>query len=208
MEAIIADIQVALIADHDVRTSNSKATIYVSNQWDYSHHYAWDRLKGRINAKYFDRNNDGDDDNRDNVICTTERFDNVTPEDWQRLLDLVPPETNRDLVWVDMVGRRGRQEDRKRNRETPHNIPVGTLVEVIHNPEYPSVADGIRLHVIHRGRDCDETPLYWLGVAGDSRNEEGYMIRGFGGFPEHNLKVIAPPTAEILKAIEGEARYA
>ncbi len=200
MEKIVADIEVALIANHDVRTSNSKSTIYVSNEWDYSHHYAWDRLRSRVNAKYFDR----DGSKVEDIVCTTERFEDVTTEDWEKLLARVPPEPNKELVWVDMAGRRGRQEDRKRNRETMHNIPVGTLVEIIHDPEYASVVDGIRLHVVHQGRDCDETPLYWLGVAGDSRDEEGYMDRGFGGYPEHSLKVIAPPTEEILEVINKE----
>jgi hypothetical protein len=201
MNEIIADIQVALIAGHDVRTSNSKATIYVSNEWEYSHHYAWDRLKRRVNAKYFKSASGGA---LHDIKASTERFENVTEEDWQELLKLVPPEPNNDLVWVDMAGRRGREEDRKRNRETPHNIPVGALVEILPDPEYVSVVNGIRLHVVHQGRDCDETPLYWLGVAGDSRNEEGYMVRGFGGYPEHSLRMIVPPTEEILKAIEKE----
>lgn len=46
---------------------------------------------------------------------------------------------------------------RQVNASKPHTIPVGSMVEL---------DTGERLRVMAHARDCDETPLYELGVSG------------------------------------------
>jgi len=53
---------------------------------------------------------------------------------------------------------------REVNRDTKHNIEVGKLVEL---------SSGERLRVTRLSRDCDETPLYWLGLEGNT------LLRGY-----------------------------
>ena len=43
---------------------------------------------------------------------------------------------------------------RQVNADRTHGIPVGALVEIIDT--------GVRMFVVWHGRDCDQTPLYWL----------------------------------------------
>lgn len=70
----------------------------------------------------------------------------------------------RMLVLSNMVESNGKTV-RENNTAIPHNIPVGTLVEV-HFDEWHG--DGAcekthaRLWVIEQGRDCDGSPMYWL----------------------------------------------
>jgi hypothetical protein len=64
------------------------------------------------------------------------------------------------------------------NLEKKHNIPEGSLVEVERT--------GIRLFVVNCGRDCDNTPLYWL--AADKGEIRTY--RHAGGYQEKDLRVI------------------
>jgi hypothetical protein len=82
---------------------------------------------------------------------------------------------------------------KEENLEKTHNIPIGSLVEVKRS-EYSDPCEGVRLHVITHGRDCDGTPLYWLGVAGEPHSN--------GGYSEDSLEVIAPPTDDILVEVE------
>ena len=107
---------------------------------------------------------------------------------WINIADIVDKETGKTY--------------RQLNSEKTHNIPLGALVECVHDLEYPSTNDGLRLHVVYQGRDCDGTPLYWLGIAGKTYNQ-GAFIRGsfVGGCPKYSLQVIAPPTDEILEVI-------
>lgn len=87
--------------------------------------------------------------------------------------------------------------DRERNSLEVHNIQLGSLVEV--------EGELTRQFVVHLGRDCDGTPLYWLSVDplvlvydGDIY-ENGlmrYTLRGkvLGGYAEESLNVIKPPS--------------
>lgn len=73
---------------------------------------------------------------------------------------------------------------RQVNAEKPHNIPLGALVEL------PS---GVRLFVVHHGRDCDQTPLYYLSPDSDDTTEErpGWRNRSWsGGYSEISLTPI------------------
>jgi hypothetical protein len=49
---------------------------------------------------------------------------------------------------------------RENNHQIPHMIPLGALVEVVAED---SEAYRMRAYVIAHTRDCDGTPLYWLG---------------------------------------------
>jgi len=112
------------------------------------------------------------------------------------IADLVNPET----------GNTYRQD----NMAKKHTIPIGSLVEIVHNP-IPGIKDdpedlleiGIRLHVVAHTRDCDGTPLYSLGIYG---NEGDLCVMGdvtlkagrfsprilqtFHGYGEEQLKLI------------------
>lgn len=102
---------------------------------------------------------------------------------------------------------------REQNIQKFHNIPMGALVEIL---------SGARLFVVYRGRDCDQTPLYWLCADPTSTLQEGdnqphgrvvsvcnrilsetnsqivtnnifTRMKWYGGFSEENLKVIRYP---------------
>jgi hypothetical protein len=78
---------------------------------------------------------------------------------------------------------------REVNAERPHNIALGSLVEL---------ESGVRLFVVHQGRDCDQTPLYSLApdpedvVQADPRFGNPKWINGYS---EDGLKVIRPGKA-------------
>jgi hypothetical protein len=77
---------------------------------------------------------------------------------------------------------------RQVNAERPHTIPLGTLVEIVET--------GVRLFVVHYGRDCDMTPLYYLAGDPDDVTPEREMFRNpgwMGGYGEASLKVIGRP---------------
>ena len=101
---------------------------------------------------------------------------------------------------------------KENNTSLPHNIPIGTLVEV--NIHY-SKEHGIRLFVCSHDRDCDGTPLYSLSFKKDvskeiesldedlkkyERHTSDYAITHWaltnnkgsitGGFPEDSLIII------------------
>ena len=84
---------------------------------------------------------------------------------------------------------------RQINSSKSHNIPIGSLVEV-RDPEYPSDNDGIRLFAVHQGRDCDQTPLYWLSPDKSDTipDKSGFANRKWvGGYSESSLTLIRLP---------------
>lgn len=73
---------------------------------------------------------------------------------------------------------------REINAEKSHGIPLGSLVEL---------ESGVRLFIVYLGRDCDQTPLYWLcdDPEDTEPDEDGFRNRRWiGGYPEDSLKVI------------------
>lgn len=82
---------------------------------------------------------------------------------------------------------------RQVNAERQHTILIGALVEL--RPDDDGKG-GVRLFVVHHGRDCDQTPLYYLSHdPGDTVQErEGWRNRSWvGGFSEDSLSVIREP---------------
>jgi hypothetical protein len=86
---------------------------------------------------------------------------------------------------------------RELNLAKQHNIPTGSLVEIIADTEEDRVG-GVRLFVAWQGRDCDGTPLYWLTPQRDTvRYDNTHAPRDeywkgpyFGGFAEESLTVV------------------
>lgn len=78
----------------------------------------------------------------------------------------------------DQQGRTYRQV----NAEKQHAIPLGALVEL---------ETGERLRVMMHTRDCDQTPLYSLGVSGDDEDEIGRM-KWLHGYGDESLTVVTP----------------
>lgn len=73
---------------------------------------------------------------------------------------------------------------RQINAAKAHCIAVGTLVEI---------EGGARMFVVYQGRDCDQTPLYWLSPDKDNVEirQPGFMNFGWhGGYAEESLKPI------------------
>lgn len=71
---------------------------------------------------------------------------------------------NQAIAFGDIVEENGKTIHQN-NQEKPHNIPLGALVEVQYDDWYGEGACAkvtARLFVVHQGRDCDGTPLYWL----------------------------------------------
>lgn len=66
---------------------------------------------------------------------------------------------------------------RQVNAEVTHGLALGDLVEI---------ETGARLFVVLLGRDCDQTPLYWLAA----EREETDKGRWLGGYPEWALSVV------------------
>ena len=75
---------------------------------------------------------------------------------------------------------------RQVNAERTHAIPLGALVEL---------ETGERLRVMMHTRDCDQTPLYSLGVMGDEEGEISRM-KWQHGYCDESL-VVVTPNAEI-----------
>lgn len=70
---------------------------------------------------------------------------------------------------------------RQVNAEKQHRIPIGALVEL---------PTGARLFVVHHGRDCDQTPLYYLSADADDTTKEREHFRNsswVGGYSESHL---------------------
>jgi len=71
---------------------------------------------------------------------------------------------------------------RENNMARAHKIPIGTFIELI--CELDEQFRGARLWVTGHNRDCDGSPLYYLGF-NDMRTITG-------GFSEQALKIINP----------------
>jgi hypothetical protein len=123
----------------------------------------------------------------------TEKNENFTS--WQGVLDeseYRPKYPDSPFIHVaDLVNKETGKTYREENAELVHNIPVGALVE--------DAETGVRLFVVHHGRDCDMIPLYSLAV---DPEDTGQKKPGFGnwtwhtGYSEEYLKVIRLPAAE------------
>lgn len=81
--------------------------------------------------------------------------------------DLIDPD--------DLQGRTYRQV----NAARAHSLPIGALVEI---------ESGARPFIVHRGRDCDQKPLYRLAAEPDEERHEG---KWHGGYPQDSLTAIA-----------------
>lgn len=89
---------------------------------------------------------------------------------------------------ADLVNPKTGKTYREENAKLKHNIPIGSLVELIDT--------GIRLFVVSHNRDCDQTPQYYLGTDADNTEEvtPGFANRGWvGGYAEESLKIIKQP---------------
>jgi hypothetical protein len=78
---------------------------------------------------------------------------------------------------------------KENNLELKHNIPVGTLVEVINIEKYK----GVRLYVVFHARDCDGTPLYCLCANRTDIKQENGGFFNYGwinGLDEKSLKIL------------------
>lgn len=80
------------------------------------------------------------------------------------------------------------------NLAMPHNIPVGTLVELAPSEGFDKYA-GVRLYVVHHHRDCDGTPLY--AMAADRYDTEMHDPRFHNpkwvhGHSEDSLRIVDP----------------
>lgn len=101
----------------------------------------------------------------------------------------------------------------KENLAIKHSIPLVTLVEIVGDPDYPTVHDGLRLFVHSQVRDCDGSAVYILThdfrtigretqpTASDDESQRifSFFHRGatIGSFGEGVLKVVKP-AEEVL----------
>jgi len=73
---------------------------------------------------------------------------------------------------------------RQVNAEKHHAIPIGTLVQL---------ENGARAFVVFHGRDCDQTPLYYLSLDEDDTEEMRPGWRNpswIGGYSDDGLVVV------------------
>lgn len=109
---------------------------------------------------------------------------------------------------------------KENNMEKPHNIPIGSLVEVTYDTWFGEGACEkviARLFVVQHTRDCDGTPMYSLCknktliyddlriMTSDSsvfrESISRYWLNGVKtGFVEENLKVIEQ-TEDVIKGV-------
>ncbi|EHJ00060.1 hypothetical protein CDLVIII_3499 [Clostridium sp. DL-VIII] len=76
-----------------------------------------------------------------------------------------------------------------------YNIPLGTLVEVIQtNSESDKKNHGVRLYVVAHHKDSQGTPLYSLGLKGETN-----ALKMYNGYYEENLKIIDKISVELTK---------
>jgi len=74
---------------------------------------------------------------------------------------------------------------RQVNAEKTHELAIGTLVEL---------SCGARAWVVSLGRDCDQTPLYWLALDKDDTKQHYPKMANpdwTGGYSADNLKVVS-----------------
>ena len=74
-----------------------------------------------------------------------------------------------------------------------YNIPLGTLVEVI-GLETDKRNHGVRIYVVAHHKDAKGTPLYSLGLKGETN-----ALKMYTGYYEENLKVIDKISVELSK---------
>lgn len=85
--------------------------------------------------------------------------------------------TNRIINVADIPDENG-ITSRQRNLLLKHDVPIGSLVEFLSDPENSDEDNenvGARLFVLHHSRDCDQTPLYDLGLMSDLTDFEHYF---------------------------------
>jgi hypothetical protein len=120
---------------------------------------------------------------------------------------------------ADMVNPESGKTWREENAEKTHAIPLGTLVEIYCGQKE---VDGLRLFVVFHGRDCDQSPLYFLSHLTVEKYQEAVanverlkaepdpdypgltpFYKGIqtgcrtGGYGESSLKVIHYPDSEV-----------
>jgi hypothetical protein len=94
---------------------------------------------------------------------------------------------NKIVLFSEIVEENGKTI-RENNMVKNHTIPLGALVEVENSK--------IRLFVVHQGRDCDGTPLYWLDVdfyGWNYGNEYKVFRKWTGGYSVGSLTIITLP---------------
>lgn len=70
---------------------------------------------------------------------------------------------------------------REINKSKVHAFSKGDLVET---------EKGLRAYIVKLGRDCDETPLYWISLDPNGKHHL------WGGFPDDGLKLIKKDAAK------------
>ncbi|WP_315069923.1 hypothetical protein [uncultured Clostridium sp.] len=76
-----------------------------------------------------------------------------------------------------------------------YNIPLGTLVEVMQiHSEADKKNHGVRLYVVAHHKDAKGTPLYSLGLKGETN-----ALKMYNGYYEENLKIIDKISVELTK---------
>lgn len=76
-----------------------------------------------------------------------------------------------------------------------YNIPLGTLVEVMQiDSEADKKNHGVRLYVVAHHKDAKGTPLYSLGLKGETN-----ALKMHNGYHEENLRIIDKISVELSK---------
>jgi len=76
-----------------------------------------------------------------------------------------------------------------------YNIPTGTLVEIKHNNvKADKKNDGVRLYVVAHHKDEKGTPVYSLGLKGETS-----ALKMHNGFYEEDLEVIDKISVQLTK---------
>jgi hypothetical protein len=76
-----------------------------------------------------------------------------------------------------------------------YNIKLGTLVEVKHiSAEADKKNHGVRLYVVAHHKDAKGTPIYSLGLKGETN-----ALKMYNGYYEENLSVIDKISVELTK---------
>lgn len=88
---------------------------------------------------------------------------------------------NQFINVADLVNTKTGKTWRQENSELQHNIPLGSLVEL---------ETGERLFVIKHNRDCDQTPMYSLGMNHEINREDNMFSKLHHGYSEESLKVV------------------
>jgi hypothetical protein len=92
---------------------------------------------------------------------------------------------------------------RQVNAEKTHTIPVGALVEIVGSDGFRM--NGARLFVVRQGRDCDQTPMYWLSADPEDlpspEDDRDFWTKAkhkwYGGFDDESLMLVALPEETV-----------